>query len=221
MAPALSSTIKTDNCEMSALMNWRSLWILLLVSGFWISGSSSAAQEDAGKISTATFAGGCFWCMEPPFDKVDGVLDTTAGYTGGQTKDPTYKDVSAGGTGHAEVVRVRYDPEKVSYEALLDIFWRNVDPLTANRQFCDYGSQYRTAIFYHDAQQKQLAERSKLALEQSGRFTQPIVTEIVPATTFYVAEAYHQDYYQKNSLLYKLYRYNCGRDRRLEEVWGS
>jgi peptide-methionine (S)-S-oxide reductase len=159
--------------------------------------------------------------MEPPFDKVDGVVETTVGYAGGQTKDPTYKEVSAGGTGHAEVVRVRYDSEKVSYETLLDIFWRNVDPLTANRQFCDYGSQYRTAIFYHDDQQKQLAERSKLALEQSGRFTQPIVTEIVPATTFYVAVEYHQDYYQKNSLLYKLYRYNCGRDGRLEEVWGS
>lgn len=167
----------------------------------------------------ATFAGGCFWCMEPPYDKLDGVFSTTSGYIGGTTENPTYKLVSTGVTGHTEAVEIVYDPKKVSYADLLRIFWRNIDPLAANRQFCDVGSQYRAGIFYHDEKQKRLAEESKQAL--SDRFKQPIVTEITPASTFYPAEDYHQDYYLKNRLRYKLYRYSCGRDRRLEELWGT
>jgi peptide-methionine (S)-S-oxide reductase len=159
--------------------------------------------------------------MEPPYDKLDGVLATTSGYAGGDKVDPTYEEVSAGGTGHAEVVQVTYDPAKVSYEQLLEVFWRNVDPLDAGGQFCDRGDQYRTAIFVHDEEQRQLAEASKQALVDSGRFEQPIVTEIVAAGPFYPAEDYHQDYYEKNPLRYKLYRWNCGRDQRLTEVWGE
>src|ERR1043166_1903349 len=170
---------------------------------------------------TATFAGGCFWCMEPPFDKIDGDISTTSGYTGGQTKNPTYEEVSSGGTGHAESVQIVFDPTKVSYEQLLDVFWHNIDPFTPNGQFCDHGRQYRTAIFYHSEEQKRLAEASKQALEQSGRFTKPIVTEIVPAGEFYKAEEYHQDYYQKNPIRYKFYRYRCGRDQVLELIWGK
>jgi peptide-methionine (S)-S-oxide reductase len=180
--------------------------------------NTGAAREGLAK---ATFAGGCFWCMEPPYDKLEGVISTTSGYTGGEAKDPTYEQVSSGGTGHAEAVEVIYDPDKISYEKLLDVFWHNIDPLTANRQFCDAGSQYRSAIFYHDARQKRLAEQSKRELEESGRFDQPIVTQIVPAEAFYAAEEYHQDYYQKNPLRYKFYRYACGRDQRLEELWGD
>jgi len=173
----------------------------------------------AVETATATFAGGCFWCMEPPFDALDGVLSTTSGYTGGSKKDPTYEQVSSGGTGHAEAVQIVYDPAKVSYEKLLDVFWHNVDPLTANRQFCDVGSQYRSAIFYQGEEQKRLAEASKQAVEK--QLGKPVVTEIVAASTFYPAEEYHQDYYEKNPIRYKFYRYNCGRDRRLEEVWGA
>ena len=169
----------------------------------------------------ATFAGGCFWCMEPPFDKLDGVISTTSGYTGGGKENPTYAEVSAGRTGHAEAVEVMYDPAKISYAQLLEVFWPNVDPLTPNRQFCDRGSQYRTAIFYHDAEQERLAQESKAHLEQSGRFTDPIVTQIVQASAFYAAEDYHQDYYLKNTLRYKLYRYGCGRDKRLGQLWGE
>jgi peptide-methionine (S)-S-oxide reductase len=184
-------------------------------------GTSHGASQSGASAGTAkaTFAGGCFWCMEPPYDKLDGVLSTISGYAGGKKKNPTYEEVSAGTTGHTEVVQVTYDPKKVTYEKLLDVFWRNVDPLTRDRQFCDVGSQYRTAIFYHDENQKRLAEESKKAL--SKRFKEPIVTEIVRATEFYPAEDYHQDYYTKNPLRYKLYRYNCGRDQRLEELWGA
>jgi peptide methionine sulfoxide reductase msrA/msrB len=169
----------------------------------------------------ATFAGGCFWCMEPPYDALDGVVSTTSGYTGGRTPYPTYEAVSGGGTGHAEAVEIRYDPRKVSYERLLDVFWHNIDPLTPDAQFCDHGSQYRSAIFYHDETQHRLAEESKRRIEQSGRFRQPIVTEVVPAGPFYPAEAYHQDYYRKNPVRYKFYRWNCGRDERLKELWGA
>jgi len=172
-------------------------------------------------LETATFAGGCFWCMEPPFDALNGVLSTTSGYTGGQTKNPSYEEVSSGVTGHAEAVQVIFDPAKISYGQLLEVFWRNIDPLTPNAQFCDHGSQYRTAIFYHGEEQKRLAEATKKALAQSGRFTKPIVTEIVPAGEFYQAEDYHQDYYQKNPLRYKYYRYSCGRDQVLEQLWGK
>ena len=172
-------------------------------------------------LEKATFAGGCFWCMEPPFDKLDGVVSTTSGYTGGDTKNPTYAEVSAGVTGHTEAVEVLYDPSVISYAELLEVFWRNIDPLTPNRQFCDGGSQYRTAIFYHDTEQERLTLESKARLEESRRFTSPIVTEISAASAFYPAEEYHQDYYTKNPLRYKFYRYGCGRDKRLEQLWGE
>jgi peptide-methionine (S)-S-oxide reductase len=173
------------------------------------------------KLATATFAGGCFWCMEPPYDELDGVISTTVGYTGGHVKNPTYQSVSAGGTGHAEAIQIVYDPTQISYAKLLDVFWRNIDPVMPNGQFCDKGNQYRTAIFYHDEEQRQLAEASKDALVASGRFKQPIVTEISPAQVFYAAENYHQDYYKKNPLRYKFYRFSCGRDWRLKEIWGK
>ena len=183
--------------------------------------SRNAPQPDDQVFAKATFAGGCFWCMEPPFDSLDGVISTTSGYTGGSTRNPTYAEVSAGVTGHAEAVEVLYDPSKVSYAQLLETFWRNIDPLTPDRQFCDRGSQYRAAIFYHDAGQEDLARQSKAQLERSGRFEDPIVTEIVQATAFYRAELYHQDYYTKNPLRYKLYTWGCGRDARLKELWGE
>ena len=169
-------------------------------------------------LVTATFAGGCFWCMEPPYDKLEGVISTTSGYIGGQKENPTYKEVSAGGTGHAEAVQVVYDPTKISYEELLDVFWKNIDPTVKDQQFCDHGDQYRTAIFYSGDEQKQFAETSKERI--AVRFD-TVYTEIVPASTFYPAEEYHQDYYQKNPLRYKFYRTSCGRDSRLEELWGK
>lgn len=187
----------------------------------------SYAAEDAEDAATetptekATFAGGCFWCMEPPFDVLNGVLSTTSGYSGGDEPDPTYKDVSAGRTTHAEVVQVVYVPSKIGYRELLDVFWKNVDPTTRDRQFCDKGSQYRTAIFYHDDEQRRLAEASKSKIEESGQLHKPIVTEIATAKAFYPAEEYHQDYYQKNPIRYKFYRNGCGRDRTLERIWGE
>jgi peptide-methionine (S)-S-oxide reductase len=188
----------------------------LLLAGLLAGPSDIAAQ---GKTAKATFAGGCFWCMEPPYDKLDGVISTVSGYIGGPKKNPTYEEVSAGGTGHAEAVQVVYDPSKVSYQKLLEVYWKNVDPLTPNRQFCDRGSQYRTAIFTHGAEQKRLAEASRQEIQK--RFQQPVVTEIVAAGPFYPAEEYHQDYYEKNPIRYKYYRTSCGRDRRLEELWGK
>lgn len=167
----------------------------------------------------ATFAGGCFWCMEPPFDELDGVIATISGYTDGHVPNPTYEQVSSGETGHTEAVRVVYDPERVTYARLLEVFWPNIDPLTADAQFCDHGSQYRSGIYYHDEEQRRLAEASKRQLEESGRFDQPIVTEIEPASEFYVAEDYHQNYYQEHSFRYRFYRYTCGRDARLDELW--
>lgn len=181
----------------------------------------ATATVGAGEPAVATFAGGCFWCMEPPFDKLDGVLSTTSGYTGGEVENPTYKQVSAGGTGHAEAVQVRFDPDRISYEELLRVFWRNIDPTVEDRQFCDRGSQYRSAIFVHDEAQRDAAERSKRALQANKPFDGPIVTEIVGAGPFYEAEEYHQDYYKKNPLRYKYYRFSCGRDQRLEELWGN
>jgi peptide-methionine (S)-S-oxide reductase len=189
------------------------------------SGSEAAGEATeapaAATVEKATFAGGCFWCMEPPFDALDGVLSTTAGYTGGEQRNPTYEQVSAGVTGHAEAIEIVYEPAKVSYERLLDVFWQNVDPTTPNRQFCDVGSQYRTAIFTHGNAQKAAAEASKKRLDASGRLGGAgVVTEIVAAGPFYPAEEYHQDYYVKNPLRYKYYRWGCGRDARLEELWG-
>jgi len=195
------------------------LYLMFMVGP--VSATESMPAQPAEGEAKAIFAGGCFWCMEPPFDKLEGVISTTSGYIGGHKDNPTYKEVSAGVTGHTEAVQVVYDPAVISYEELLKVFWRNIDPLTANRQFCDSGSQYRSGVFYYDETQQRLAEQSKQALEQSGRFQQPIVTEITMATTFYPAEKYHQDYYQKNPLRYKFYRHGCGRDQRLEELWGS
>ena len=169
----------------------------------------------------AYFAGGCFWCMEEAFEKVEGVASVVSGYMGGTVANPSYEEVSAGRTGHAESVEVIYDPTKVTYQKLLDAFWHNVDPLTPNAQFCDHGSQYRSAVFYSSENEKQLAEESKAAIEQAKKFPAPIVTQLVSAATFYPAEDYHQDYYKKNPLRYKYYKYGCGRANRLEALWGK
>ena len=185
---------------------------------FWLALAAGAAGQEAPKTALATFAGGCFWCVEADFDKVAGVVRTTSGYTGGRVANPSYEQVSRGGTGHAEAVEIAYDPAKVSYEKLLDVFWHNIDPLAKDRQFCDHGDQYRTAIFYHGEEQRALAQASKAKVE--ARFEQPVATQIVPAGPFYKAEEYHQDYHLKNPIRYKFYRYNCGRDARLEELWG-
>ena len=179
----------------------------------------AAAQPSAASVATATFAGGCFWCMEPPFDKLPGVISTTSGYTGGSAKNPSYEGVSEGSTGHAESVEVRYDPHKVSYATLLEVFWHNVDPTVKDRQFCDTGRQYRTAIFYADEAQRKLALESKARVEKEKGWK--IQTEIVAASAFYPAEEYHQDYYLKNPVRYKYYRNGCGRDARLTELWGA
>ena len=192
------------------------LLILLTLASL---GTGAEPGKDAPGHATATFAGGCFWCMEPPFDGIDGVISTISGYTGGSKENPTYKEVSRGSTGHAEAVRITYDPERVSYEQLLDVFWHNIDPTMAGGQFCDWGNQYRSEIFYHDEKQKQLAIRSKETLQSVKTFKEPVVTQITAAGTFYPAEAYHQDYYNKNPVRYKFYRYGCGRDKRLEELW--
>ncbi|SRR6266545_2577781 len=188
----------------------------------WLALAASAAGQGASpapdKTATAIFAGGCFWCVEADFDKVGGVISTTSGYTGGRTANPSYEDVVRGGTGHAEAVEIVFDPAKVSYQKLLDVFWHNVDPLVKDRQFCDHGNQYRTAIFYRDEEQRRAAESSKAAVQ--ARFKQPVYTEVVASGPFYKAEDYHQDYYQKNPVRYKFYRFNCGRDARLEELWG-
>jgi peptide-methionine (S)-S-oxide reductase len=166
----------------------------------------------------ATFAGGCFWCMEGPFDSLPGVVSVTVGYTGGQAKNPSYEEVSGGGTGHRESVQIVYDPTRITYAKLLDVFWHNVDPADNEGQFCDKGPQYRSAIFYHDATQKRLAEESKATVEKRlGR----VFTDILPASEFWRAEEYHQHYYKKNPVRYHFYRFNCGRDHRLAAVWGS
>ena len=199
----------------------------LLISLFYITAISAVNADDSlntGTLNTntmkiATFAGGCFWCMEPPFDQLDGVISTTSGYTSGFKDDPTYREVSSGSTGHTEAIQIRYAPGKVSYRELLEVFWKNIDPIAVDRQFCDKGSQYRSGIYYHDESQKNEAEKSLQAIKQ--RLEGPIATEIVAASTFYPAEDYHQDYYMKNPVRYKFYRYRCGRDQRLEELWGS
>ncbi|MDT8320549.1 MAG: peptide-methionine (S)-S-oxide reductase MsrA [Xanthomonadales bacterium] len=177
-----------------------------------------AARADQ---AVATFAGGCFWCMEPPYDKLDGVESTISGYMGGEVKNPSYEQVVRGGTGHAEVVQVSYDPNVISYEELLGVYWRNVDPVDSGGQFCDRGNSYRSEIFHHTPAQKRAAEASKKRHAESGRFDQPIAVAITEAGEFYPAESYHQNYYQEKPLRYKYYRWNCGRDQRLEEVWGD
>ncbi len=200
------------------------MWALVVAMALF---SAKGVGADEGRaaggrdLEKATFAGGCFWCMEPPYDGLEGVASVTAGYTGGTEKNPTYEEVSSGSTGHAESIEIVYDPAKISYARLVDIFWHNIDPTVKDRQFCDVGHQYRTAIFYHGEEQKRVAEESKRALEVSKRFPGPIYTEIVPASQFYPAEEYHQKYYKKNPVRYKFYRWNCGRDQRLKEIWGE
>ena len=182
---------------------------------------AAGSVDAAATLGKATFAGGCFWCMEHPFDALPGVVSVTSGYTGGQKVNPTYQEVSAGGTGHAEAVQIVYDPSKINYGKLLGVFWHNIDPTTKDRQFCDSGNQYRSAIFYHTEEQRKEAMQSKAALEKTKPFKEPVVTEIVPAGEFYPAEEYHQRYYKKNPIRYRYYRSGCGRDRRLKELWGS
>ncbi len=183
--------------------------------------TTSDNQSTKSTMGIATFAGGCFWCTEADFDKLPGVISTTSGYIAGTVTNPTYKQVSSGTTGHIEAVQVRFDPAKTNFARLLAAYWPTIDPLTLNRQFCDGGPQYRSAIFYHNSDQKKKTEASKAELVASRRFSQPIVTEILPATTFYPAEEYHQNYYVKNPIRYAFYRSGCGRDGRLEEVWGK
>ncbi len=195
--------------------------LLLTIVARPAAAEKGAPANGAEELAKATFAGGCFWCMEPPFDKLNGVVSTTSGYAGGRKAEPSYREVVAGGTGHAEAVQVLYDPKKITYAELLEVFWRNIDPTTPNRQFCDRGHQYRTAVFYHDPEQKRLAEESKKRIESSKKLKGPIVTEITEVGAFWPAEEYHQDYYKKNPTRYKYYRYRCGRDRRLKELWGD
>jgi peptide-methionine (S)-S-oxide reductase len=213
---------------------WRSRLLassILVLGGLLAACEPTAAQAPQPSAKTATpmvenpgvaiFAGGCFWCTESDFDKVPGVIETTSGYIGGHVDNPTYEQVSAGSSGHIEAVQVRFDPSKTSYAKLLEAFWPTIDPVTANAQFCDRGPQYRSAIFYSNAEEQQLAEASKAALDKSGRLPAPVVTEILAASTFYPAEDYHQDYYQRNPLRYNYYRNGCGRDQRREELWGK
>jgi peptide-methionine (S)-S-oxide reductase len=194
------------------------LTLAVFLIGAWTLQSTSQATANATS-GKAYFAGGCFWCMEEAFEKVEGVLSATSGYMGGTVANPSYEEVSAGRTGHAESVEVIYDPAKVSYQKLLEAFWHNVDPITPNAQFCDHGSQYRSAIFFQTDEEKRASDTSKQAIEQSRRFKEPIVTQIVMASQFYPAEEYHQDYYKKNPVRYKFYKYNCGRAQRLDALW--
>lgn len=199
--------------RLRSLVPLFSVFLLLLAFG-----GQLAAQDEA----KATFAGGCFWCMEPPYDELDGVISTVSGYSGGDVEDPTYQEVVRGNTGHLEVMQVTYDPSVITYEELLDVFWVNIDPVDGGGQFCDRGEQYTTAIFYHDEEQQRLAEESRQEIAESNDFgMRRIQTEIRALEEFYAAEEYHQDYYRKNPLRYKLYRRGCGRDQRLEELWGS
>jgi peptide-methionine (S)-S-oxide reductase len=201
----------------------------LILGGLLAACEPTAAQAPQPEVSKPTvensgvaiFAGGCFWCTEADFDKVPGVIETTSGYIGGHVDNPTYEQVSAGNSGHIEAVRVRFDPSKTNYAKLLEAFWPTIDPITANAQFCDRGSQYRSAIFYSNPEEQKLAAASKDALEKSGRLPAPVVTEILAASTFYSAEDYHQDYYLRNPLRYNYYRNGCGRDQRLEQLWGK
>ena len=212
--------IKTMTIYRSDLMKIGSILLIALsILGAVPSGESATSEDSMTAI--ATFAGGCFWCMEPPFDELDGVLSTTSGYIGGHTASPTYQQISSGKTGHAEAVQISYNPAKISYEKLLEVFWRNIDPTTPNRQFCDRGNQYRSEIFYHSDEQKHLAAKSKSELNNNKPFREPIVTAVTMATKFYPAEIYHQDYYKKNPIRYKYYRYGCGRDKRLKALWGE
>jgi peptide-methionine (S)-S-oxide reductase len=204
---------------MKPLNGWSALRAVALIASF--AAMVSAVSAQAAGTARAVFAGGCFWCVESDFDKLEGVLSTTSGYTGGTTAHPTYEQVSAKNTGHAEAVEIVYDPKKLSYQKLLDHYWRSIDPTTRNAQFCDHGSPYRTAIFAQDDAQLQAARASLSAVERTKPFKEPIVTEIVKGGTFYPAEEYHQDYYKKNPIRYQYYRTACGRDARIKQLWGS
>lgn len=193
----------------------------LLLAGPARAGFGVAEPPPPAGQAAAIFAGGCFWCLEPPFDKMDGILSTTSGYTGGRTERPTYEEVGQGGSGHYEAVRIVFDPAKVSYARLLEVFWRNIDPEDAAGQFCDQGESYRSAVFVLDAGQRAAAEASKAALDAAKRLRRPVVTPILEAAPFWPAEDYHQDYYLKNPIRYRFYRSRCGRDDRLKEVWGK
>ena len=193
--------------------------VLVLAAALWVATAAFATAQNTGHAK-ATFAGGCFWCVEEAFEKVPGVISAVSGYTDGYVANPTYKQVTSGRTGHTEAVEVIFDPAQVTYAQLLDVFWRNIDPTVVDRQFCDVGNQYRTAIFVHDEEQMRLAKASREALQMSKPFAEPIVTPIVAASTFYPAEDYHQDYYKHNPLRYKFYKWNCGRAQRLAELWG-
>ena len=209
---------------MTALATLRRLLaaaLLLAGSAAFAQAAAPAASSPPAGTAKAVFAGGCFWCVESDFDKVPGVLSTTSGYTGGNVPNPSYEQVSAHTTGHAEAVLIVFDPKKVSYQQLVEHYWRTIDPTTKDRQFCDAGSPYRTAIFAQDAEQLKIAQASKAALEKSKPFKEPIVTEVVMGGPFYPAEEYHQDYYKKNPVRYNYYRLSCGRDARLKELWGS
>ena len=195
-------------------------WLAAFFLAFGLGAQAAEVKVPPGD-DVAYFAGGCFWCMEQPFDEIPGVVDTVSGYTGGSKANPTYEEVSSGRTGHAESVAVVYDPKKVSYEKLLDVFWHNIDPTVRNRQFCDSGTQYRTAIFYRDEAQRKAAEASAAALGKSKPFKEPIVTEIRMAGPFWPAEDYHQNFYRTNPVRYQLYRKGCGRDARLKDLWGA
>ncbi len=200
---------------------WKSsIFVILLIGGI-MGFSQDGVADNHGQQGKATFAGGCFWCMEEAFEAVEGVGSVVSGYIGGQVENPTYEQVSSGGTGHIESIEVVFDPNIVSYQDLLDVFWRNVDPTTPNAQFCDHGNQYRTAIFYHDENQKQLIDESKQKIENTKNFPESLVTEFTPASVFYPAEDYHQDFYSKNPIRYKYYKWNCGRAKRLEQLWGQ
>ena len=202
----------------------KTMLLSLIAAGTVMAGNDSmmkTTERAAGKFEKATFAGGCFWCMEAPFDKLPGVVSVTVGYTGGKAIKPTYEQVSAGGTGHTEAVQIVFDPSRIGYARLLDVFWHNSDPTVTDRQFCDIGSQYRPGIFYHSEEQRLSALKSKEALEKTKPFKEPIVTEVTRAGEFYPAEEYHQHYYKKNPIRYTYYRKGCGRDRRLNELWGD
>jgi len=205
---------------MQGRSSFRAALMALSVAVAAHAGAQAPKEPPPGK-ALATFAGGCFWCMEAPYDKLDGVISTTSGYMGGTRKNPTYGEVSSGSTGHTEVVQVVYDPAKVSYEKLLDVYWHNVDPTVTDRQFCDVGSQYRTAIFVHTEDQRKAAEKSKDEVAKTKPFKEPIVTPVVAAGDFWPAEDYHQDYYIKNPVRYTYYRTGCGRDARLKSLWGA
>ncbi|MBE7381144.1 MAG: peptide-methionine (S)-S-oxide reductase MsrA [Leptolyngbya sp. SIO1E4] len=202
-------------------MSRRWMIVVLCIVSLFVGIAAPAYANTEMPLAKATFAGGCFWCMEKPFDELPGVIDTTSGYTGGTVENPSYSQVSSGGTGHVEAVQITYDPNQVSYETLLAVFWHNIDPVDGRGQFCDKGSQYRSVVFYQDAAQQQAATASKQALEESDQLSQAIATTIQPASTFYPAEDYHQNYYQTHPVRYQVYRFGCGRDQRLAQLWGD